>query len=251
MPCCRVQLKVSTLRMKYKFRILSAVAAVSMLLSFSAYGASTSNADLDKVLKQMDAASARFQSAKADFNWQQYTKVVNDTDTQKGVIYFKRVGTATQVAAQIMNESGACVAKVLVYRNGKLKLYQPKIDDLKEYAAGKDGDKYESFLALGFGGRGSDLLKDWDVTYQGMETLNDGSQAVQTAKLDLVPKQKSVSDMFTHITMWVDPVRGISLMQKSFEPSGDVRTAVYSHIRYNDSSSVPESAFVIKRTPVK
>lgn len=213
--------------------------------------AASTNADLDKVLKQMDAASAKFQSAKADFKWDQYTKVVDETDTQKGTIYFKRVAGATEVAAQILNEDGNGFAKVLVYKNGELELYQPKIDDLKEYAAGKNGDKYESFLALGFGGRGSDLLKNWDVTYQGMEAVNDGSQTVQTAKLDLVPKQKSVSDMFTHITMWVDPTRGISLVQKSFEPSGDVRTAYYTNIRYDDSAAVPESVFTIKRTPVK
>ncbi len=215
----------------------------------AAYAAPEASADaaLSKVLQQMDAASEKFKSARADFKWDQYTRVVDETDTQTGVIWFKRVGGATEMAAHINDQNGPGVAKELVYKNGNLQLYQPKIDDLKDYPAGKNNGQYESFLVLGFGGRGSDLQKNWTVTLQGMETLSDGAQKIQTAKLDLVPKQKSVSDMFTHITMWVDPVRGISLMQKSYEPSGDIRTATYSNIRYNEPSSVPDSAFKIQR----
>ncbi len=208
----------------------------------------TSNdAALTKVLQQMDAASEKFKSARADFKWDQFTRVVDETDTQTGVIWFKRVGGSTEMAAHINDQNGPGIAKELVYKNNDLQLYQPKIDDLKVYPAGKNSGQYESFLALGFGGRGSDLQKNWTVTLQGMEALSDGKQQIQTARLDLVPKEKKVSDMFTHITMWVDPIRGISLMQKSYEPSGDIRTATYSNIRYNDSSTVPDSAFKIQR----
>ena len=203
--------------------------------------------ELDKVLKQLDAASARFQSARADFKWDQYTKVVNETDTQKGTIYFKRSGAATLMAAQIMDDSGTAIAKDLIYKNGSLQLYQPKIDEYKEYPAGKNRNQYESFLTLGFGGRGSDLLKNWDMTYQGIEPVSDGSKMVPTAKLDLISKEKSVRDMFPHITIWVDAERGVSLKQIVYQPSGDMRTGYYTNIRYNDAKSVPDSVFTIKR----
>lgn len=234
------------LRLRVGFILILSLALTVLSLP-AAYAAPAGDPALDKVLQQMDAAAAKFQSAKADFKWDQFTVVVQETDTQTGVIYFKRVGDTTDVAASINDQSGSGVAKILVYKNGNLQLYQPKIDDLKVYPAGKNSGQYESFLALGFGGRGSDLQKNWTVTLQGMEPIHDGSQTVQTARLDLVPKQKSVSDMFTHILMWVDPVRGISLKQKSFEPSGDTRTAFYTNIRYNEPSSVPNSVFTIQR----
>ena len=56
-------------------------------------------ADLGKILAQMDAASAKFQNAQADFVWDNYTKVVDDHEQQMGTIYFERVGGQTQMAA--------------------------------------------------------------------------------------------------------------------------------------------------------
>ncbi len=50
---------------------------------------------LDEVLRQMDAASERFKSAQADFQWDLYERVVKETTTQKGVIYFLRDGALT------------------------------------------------------------------------------------------------------------------------------------------------------------
>jgi len=60
----------------------------------------------------------------------------------------------------------------------------------------------------------------------------------ETAKLDLTPKQPS--DQCTHIIIWVDAKRGVSLKQEVFQSSGDTRTAIYSNIKMND---VPDSAF--------
>jgi len=56
---------------------------------------------------------------------------------------------------------------------------------------------------------------------------------VQTAKLDLVPKDPAVRNNCTHMTIWVDASRGISLKQSFYMPSEDYRTAVYTNIKYN------------------
>jgi outer membrane lipoprotein-sorting protein len=84
-------------------------------------------------------------------------------------------------------------------------------------------------LTTGFGAGSKDLNAAWTITFQGMETI-DG---VQTAKLDLVPKDEKIRDNFSHFTIWVDPSRDISLKQAFFQPSGDSRTVTYSNIRYN------------------
>ena len=201
---------------------------------------SPSNAALNKVLAEMDAASAKFQSAQANFQWDQFERVVSSTDTQAGVIYFLRSGANTQMAVDVQTADGQPSKKYIVYSDGVLKFFQPQIDQLTVIHAGNKQDQYESYLTLGFGGSGTDLQKSWNIAYQGVETI-DG---VQTAKLDLVSKSASVRNNFSHVTIWVDPTRAISLKQILFEPSGDTRTAYYRNIAYN--KKIPSSAFKIK-----
>jgi outer membrane lipoprotein-sorting protein len=199
-----------------------------------------SPAALRAVLAQMDVAAKNFRSAQADFEWDQYERVVDNTDTQTGTIDFLRQGGATEMAAHVKQFNGQPDAKEVVYNGGVLEFYQPAIDQMTVLHAGKNQERFESFLTLGFGGSGSAMEKSWEITDQGVETI-DG---VQTVKLDLVGKQASVRSMFTHITVWIDPARAISLKQQFFEPSGDVRTAFYRNIRYN--KRIAASAFRIK-----
>ena len=63
-------------------------------------------------------------------------------------------------------------------------------------------------------------------------------------KLELVSKDPNVRNMFSHVTVWVDPVRGISLKQVFVQPSDDSRTATYIHIRYN--TRIDMAKFAIK-----
>ena len=191
-------------------------------------------AALESVLTQMDSASAQFRNAEADFVWDQYQKVVNETDTQKGKVYYRRTGKGdTQMSANIQSPD----QKFLVVADGKVRIYQPKIQQVNEYDTGKNRDQFQSFLVLGFGGRGHDLPKQFDVTFGGYENV-DG---VKTAKLELVPKAPNVKNMFNQIVIWIDPGRGLSLKQQFFEPSGDYRIANYSSIKLN--GRVPDDVF--------
>ncbi len=221
-------------------RALWAFAFVFLMCAGLAQAQPSSNADLDKVLVQMDAASAKFHSAQASFQWDQFERVVSSTDTQAGTIYFLRSGANTRMAADIETADGQPSKKFLVFSDGVLNFYQPQIDQMTVFHAGNKQEQYESYLTLGFGGSGSDLKKSWNITYQGMEAI-DG---VQTAKLDLVSKSDSVRNNFSHVTIWVDPTRAISLKQILFEPSGDSRTAYYRNIEYN--KKIPASVFKIK-----
>lgn len=187
--------------------------------------------ELDAVLRQMDAASPRFKSAEADFQWDFYERVVRQTTTQHGDIYFKKNGSNLEMGAKVLPPG----AKFLAFKGGKLAVFDPSTKDLKIYDSGKNRAQLESFLTLGFGGSGSDLAKAWTVTYLGNEPLSDGKATVSTAKLDLVSKDANVRNMFTHVTIWVDANRGISLKQQFFTPSDDYRTTIYSNIRYNQS----------------
>jgi outer membrane lipoprotein-sorting protein len=195
----------------------------------------TTASTLEGVLSQMDAAAAQFRSASADFVWEQYQKVVNETDTQKGKIYFRRdaKGKDTEMAADIQSPE----QKYLLFSGGKIQFYQPKISQVNEYSAGKNRAEVESFLVLGFGGSGHDLQQQFEIKFDGNEDV-DG---VKTAKLELTPKAPRVKNMFEKIILWLDAPRGISLKQQAFEPSGDYRLAHYSNIKVN--AKIPDEVF--------
>jgi outer membrane lipoprotein-sorting protein len=223
-----------------------------MAVSAGACVAQQSN--LDAVLHQMDVASANFKSAQANFRWDVYERVVKETTSQCGVIYFERKGDATEMGAKVAPSAtqscageGAATAngtRTIAYRNGELQMFEPATDHLTVLHAGNNQAQYEIFLTLGFGGSGRDLAKTWNITDQGTETLKDGATDVQVVKLDLVGKDPANRNMFSHITIWVDPKQGTSLKQQFFTPSGDYRTTYFDHIRYNQK--VNEAAFAIK-----
>lgn len=197
-----------------------------------------SNGNLESVLTQMDSGAAHFRSAEADLLWDQYQKVVNETDTQKGKIYFRRTNKDNQAAIHITSPD----TKDVLYTDGKVRLYQPNIDQVTEHDASKNKEAAESFLALGFGGRGHDLLKQYDVKLAGNEAV-DG---MQTTKLELTPKSPRVKNMFDKIILWVDPPRDISLKQQFIEPSGDYRTTRYMNIKLN--GKIPDDVFKLHTT---
>ncbi len=185
--------------------------------------------DATKVLAQMDAASAKFQSTQADFKWDVLQSVVNEHDVQSGTIYFERHSDSTSMAAYIKQPA----EKTVFYDGSTLTLLQPEIKQETLFSAGSNRGQYESFLTLGFGGSGKDLQSNWTVSCQGMESI-DGTQ---TAKLDLKPKQQAVANTFSHVIVWIDPARSLSLKQIFYEPSGDNRTATYTGIKYNTKIS--------------
>ncbi len=210
---------------------------VSLLMTASAWPQGNPPG-AERVLAEMDAASKNFRSAEASFVWDQYQRVIDETETQKGKIYFRRQNGEIQMAADISEPD----KKYILYSGGKVQVYQPKIDQVTEYNPGKNRSDLESFLVLGCGGSGHDLLKSYEVKSLGTETVN-GTQA---AKLELIPKSSRLRNNIARILLWIDPARGVSVQQQFFEPSGDYRLAKYSDIQVNQKLS--DNAFKLKTT---
>jgi outer membrane lipoprotein-sorting protein len=217
--------------------ILSVLAALMLSGAFAAQPAPPAN-NLESVLDRMDQTATTFKTAEAEFVWDQYQKVVDETDTQSGTIYFRRGSKELEMAANIVKPD----QKYVLFSGGKVSVFQPKIDQVTQYSAGRNKADFESFLVLGFGGRGHDLPKTFDVTYAGEETV----QGVTTSKLVLVPKTQRGRNIFARIILWID-ARGVSVQQQFFEPSGDYRLAKYSNIRLNQKIS--DDVFKLKTTP--
>jgi len=195
-------------------------------------------ATLDSVLQKMDTAAASFQTTQADFVWDQYQRVVDETDTQKGTVYYRRSGKEIEMMADIKEPE----QKFLLYKDGKLQVYQPKIEQVIQYTAGANHNEIESYLVLGFGGSGQDLKNSFDVTYQGEETVDN----MATAKLHLTPKSEKVRSYFTEAFLWIDLNRGISLQQKFMQSQGDYRLAKYSAVKVN--AKISNDVFRLKTT---
>ncbi len=213
--------------------------AAAGVIAPAAFAGQGANTELNKVLAQLDAAAAHFQSAQADFAWDQYTVVVQNHDVQKGAIAFRRGSKSVAMVAHIQTDNDQASPKDVLFKDGEVRLYQPQIKQETILSAGANRQQYESYSTLGFGVSGRELSGQWNVGFGGMEKID----RVDTAKLDLTAKHAAPNAMFTHITIWIDPVRATSLKQEFFEPSGDVRTAVYTNIVLNRS---PDGMFSLK-----
>jgi outer membrane lipoprotein-sorting protein len=230
-------------------------AILSLTLAFGGFCLSTSvqakpadNANLDAVLKKMDAVAADFHTLQADFEWDTYEKVIDEIDDyQTGTISYRRNGKNIEMMAAVKMEGGSLdklkpVPKYVLLSEGKIRVYQPKADQVTEYDLGKNRSDFETYLVLGFGGSGQDLLKAFDVTYVGPETVN----GVATAKLQLDPKSEKVRNTYKQILLWIDLDRGISVQQQFIGPQGDYRLAKYSSIRMKEK--IGDDVFKLKTT---
>jgi len=201
--------------------------------------------NLQATLHALDESSAKFVSAQATFNKDLYTKLVNDHTMQDGKIYFKRVPGGTDAGIAIVGPG----ARIVEYKAGVLRDYNPGINCFDTISTTGRQGTVDTFLTLGFGGSGKDLAKAWNITDLGSETITDGSATVKVEKLDLVPKEQSVKANYSHVTLWLDLDRGVSLKQEGFEPNGDTQTAIYSNVKLNQR--VDTAPFAIKGKPCK
>ncbi|HTR23125.1 MAG TPA: outer membrane lipoprotein carrier protein LolA [Terriglobales bacterium] len=186
----------------------------------------------------MDDTAKSFHTAQASLTADQYTKVVDETETQKGKVYFERRGNEVSMAADITDPD----KEYALYASGKAQIYHPKIDQVDEYQPGKSKTQIEAFLLLGFGGGGHALLSTYDVKYGGVEKIN-GADA---AKLELTPKSAQLQNNISKIVLWIDPGKGISVQMQLFFPGGDYRLTKYSDIQVNQK--LPDNVFKLKTT---
>lgn len=213
-------------------------AAVASRGKQTTHESSAGQQGLKAILSDMDKAAAKFRTVQADFEWDQYTRVVEQHDIQKGRIYFRRTKHGIDAAIRVTSPD----TKQVVFKDGKLMLYQPHIDQVTEYQANANRAEVESFMSLGFGASGKDLAGNFEIKLEGWETV-DG---VKTAKLDLTPRQEKVRSSVSRVLLWMDPLQDISLKQQFFEPSGDYRLTHYTNIRLNHKIS--DDVFRLKTT---
>ena len=201
------------------------------------HAAANSSNDLTAVLAKMNRSADGFKSAQGNFQFVTYQKLVDDKDTQSGRIYFRRKDKSVDAAFEIEGPA----PKQVVYSDGKVQVYEKKINQVTVRNVEKNQADVEAFLSLGFGASGDDLLRQYDVKMDGWETI-DG---VKTAKLNLTPKNEKMRQTYNKIILWIDPEKDVLLQQQFFESSGDYRLAHYTNMKLN-GKNISNDAFRLK-----
>lgn len=218
------------MNLRTKFLFLG-IFSVVLLPARSAFAA-----DLNQVLRELDAAAKNFHSTTADVEIDTVqTDPIPDTDVQTGTVYYQRKGTSFEMAAHIHAHNNGPSQRTYVFSDGVFKISDTgKQDDVKAYS---QAGKYESYVILGFGAGGRELADKWDIRYIGTEKI-DG---VTTDKLELIAKDPAVRKNIPKVTIWMDTARGVSLKQVFDEGEGESRICHYTNIKVNQP--VPGDAF--------
>jgi len=223
---------------------LPCLAAKPAKAAKTAPDAPANGVDLKAVLARLDTASAAFKSAQADITTDIVQKVpIPDDDKQTGAILFERKNGELAMAMHLKTDNGKPAAKDVVFAGGTGKLYEPMLKQMQVFKTGANQALANTILALGFGGSGKDLEKNWEVAFAGLDPV-DGKPF---AKLELVPRDASVKKTFPKVWLWIDMGNGLAVQQQFFDPEGNYKLATYRNIRLN--GKVPSDAFEIKTAP--
>ncbi len=118
------------------------------------------------MLNLLDKTSASFRSVQTDFDWDQYQKVVDEHDIQKGVMYFRRSGAEVDVAADIQEPAPG---SKYCSTNGELQVYRTQ--DRPDNALRRAQEPRRALRASWRWASAdvvSDLTKNFDVSYAGI-----------------------------------------------------------------------------------
>jgi outer membrane lipoprotein-sorting protein len=181
---------------------------------------------LDEVLGAMDAASRRFVDMQSDIRRETVTVFINHTRTETGRMYFVRDGGESRIRVSIVEPA----SREFLIDDGEVRIYNPGTGTLEEIELGEHEDKVE-FMVIGFGTSRADLLRFYDVSLAGEDTV-DG---IAVSVLDLVPKDPDVARHFTRIRLWMDQETWIPVQTRATQLSGDYLTVRFLEVLINSN----------------
>ena len=188
---------------------------------------------LESILARMDEAAARFTSVMGNLQYTKVTVIVDDHSTETGKIFFEK----TKKRPRVMIAFDTPAEKYVLFADGKVSIYRPKIAEVEEFSVGDRQELLEQFLLLGFGTSGRDLQKGYEVRLAGQETL-DGRLSFH---LELTPKSDSVTRQLKGVELWISSDTWQPVQQKFVEPSQDYLLARYSGLQQN--AKIPAKRF--------
>jgi outer membrane lipoprotein carrier protein len=183
--------------------------------------------DLQTVLRNMDAASAKFKGLRANVEWVKYTAIVDVKSAESGTIQARRNKDSS---VDVMIEFTKPYAYFVSVRGTKAQIYRPRTATVEEYDVSKSKDLLDQVLLLGFGTAGRFLEQNYKLTLQGEET----AAGEDTVKIELVPKSEELLKKIPRLEMWISKSKWHPVQEKLYEVnSGDYRLHTYTDIVFN------------------
>jgi outer membrane lipoprotein-sorting protein len=179
-------------------------------------------AALDAILARMDKAAPGFHAMSADVNMIEYQKIIDDRTTDIGSLQMQRTGKDVRAIVTFPD-------RVIGFFGKTIRIYFPKLNQVKNYDIGKNTDVLNQFLLLGFGSSGKELAQSYKITLVGTENV----AGRDTSKLTHIPKDNQVAERLTKIEIWIPNDAANPVQQQFYEPSGNWRKVTYSNIVIN------------------
>lgn len=202
-----------------------AYVACAFLVCAAALGDETGPApSLQDVVKRLDQAASQFKGMTAKISRTEHTAVLNEDDTESGVVYMKKTGGRLQALMDITQPD----KKVSALEGREVQIYYPNMKQVDIYDAGKNGEQLEEFLTLGFGTSGSDLQRMYTMKVKGVETVKNEN----TVHLELIPKSDEAKKMVSKIDLWIGE-HNYPVQEKIYEPSGNYNLVSYNDVQIN------------------
>jgi outer membrane lipoprotein-sorting protein len=204
-------------------RISLAVCAVVLCSTITPLGWTQST---NEMLSRLDQAAHSFAGATANIRVITHTGIINQDETQIGTVAVKRYSSSE--SHFLINFTGED-AQAIALRNGKLQIYYPKLNTVREYDIGKYKDLAQKLILLGFGMPGRELAVNYDISNLGVERI----ESQDSAHLQLTPRAQDVLKQMSRVDLWISLKTNCPVQQKFYMLGGDYRLVIYSDVKVN------------------
>jgi len=171
----------------------------------------------------MDGQAKDFNSLTADIERTKVTVVVDDKSTESGKLFMRR-------DEKMRIEMTTPEPRTILLTGDSFFIYTPKINRVEEYNVAKHREMVDQFLLLGFGTSGATLRRNYNITLQGEDTLDNH----KVLELELTPLSADVRNQISKVQIWLDESTWLPAQQKFFETgSGDYFTIRYTNVVRN------------------
>jgi len=211
-----------------------ALLLTTLSLNFVSWAQNKEDPELAKTLARMDAVSAKFSSFEAIFTQKRYLALLKEYETpETGEFYYTMDKNR---AVQLRFETRTPGVRIQTINGDSAVVYQPAIKQAQIYNLGNRKNLVE-YLATGLGQSSDRLREQFEITYVGIEVVNDDPCSV----LELVPKDKSAAATVRSITIWFKNSTGTPTQYKFLEPTRDYMLVTFSEEKLN--GKIPADKF--------
>ena len=192
--------------------------------------------ELTQTLDRVDAVSAKFSTFTANFAQKRYLALLKEYESpETGDFYYSIDGNRD---VQLRHEIRTPGVRITTIKGDSVVVHQPSIKQAQVYNLGIGNRKnYVEYLATGLGQSSAKLREQFEITYDGAETIGGAPCSVLT----LVPKDKSAAASVRSITVWFNNSTGTPMQYKFLEPTRDYMLLTFSQEKLNEK--IPTDRF--------